>query len=70
MAQGILLVISQGFTETQVLDMSVDKFEIYVKSVTKNEMIQRRQFVIDVASAVGGALGGKGLDTYIESLKV
>lgn len=70
MAQGILSVMSNGFTEVQVLDMSIDKFELYVESVARNEMIQRRQFVVDTASAVGGALGGKGFDKYIESLQV
>jgi hypothetical protein len=70
MAQGILLVMSNGFEEVQVLDMSIDKFELYVESIAKNEMIQRRQFVVDTASAVGGALGGKGFDAYIESLTV
>jgi hypothetical protein len=70
MAQGILLVMSQGFTETDVLDMAIDKFELYVESVAKNEMIQRRQFVVDTASAIGGALGGKGFDEYVESLTV
>jgi hypothetical protein len=70
MAQGILLVMSKGFEEVQVLDMAIDKFELYVEAVAKNEMVQRRQFVVDTASAVGGALGGKGFDAYIESLTV
>jgi hypothetical protein len=70
MAQGILLVMSKGFEEVQVLNMAIDKFELYVEAVAKNEMVQRRQFVVDTASAVGGALGGKGFDAYIESLTV
>ena len=70
MTQGILLLISQGFTETQVLDMAIDKFELYAESVAKNELLKRRQFVIDTASSIGGALGGKGLDDYIDSLTV
>lgn len=68
--EGILLLVGVGFDADEVLyEWPFDKFELFKRAAKRKELESRRAFVEDVASAVGGVLGGKGLNSYLRELK-
>lgn len=60
--------MSLGFTEIQVLDMAIDKFELYLEASINGELLTRKQHVIDTAAAIGGAMGDKAVKDHLDNL--
>ena len=56
-----------GFTEEQVLDMPLDRYKIYLEASQEERRATRRDFVVDVASAINGLFSKKGVQEYIDS---
>ena len=72
---GVVALVSAGFDEDKVLhEWPYDKFELFRKAALRRDIEHRKDFTIDVATAVGGVLGGKNavtghlknLDEFIE----
>ena len=57
-----------GFTEAEVLDMPLNKYNMYIGAAIEVEYTRRRGFVMDVSAAIGTSLTGKGLEDYIKAL--
>ena len=67
---GVVLLAGAGFDYNEVLyRWPYDRFELFKKAAKRRELEQRMAFVADVASAVSGMMGGKGLPKYIEDIK-
>jgi hypothetical protein len=68
--ESVVLLVSQGFDANEILhEWPYDKFELLKKAARRRELTDRKSFVEDVASAVAGVMGGKGLDKYLTDLK-
>lgn len=63
---GIVLLVSHGFAEKDILRMPLDKFALYTESVGRVKRRERAEFVYDVAGAVGGSFSKDGPKKYIE----
>lgn len=48
--------------------MPVNRYQAYMESATRLREQERAEFILDVAQAVAGALGGKGIKEAIEKL--
>lgn len=71
MAQGVLLLVSQNFTEQEVMDMPLDKYHLYLKAHIKNFNIERASYVADTAQSIGVVFSDKpkeALAKYTKSL--
>lgn len=68
MARGVLLLVYRGFSEKDVLDLPLDKFELYLSVASDLEKVERQKYVIDTAGAVGGLFSKKGVSEYLKKL--
>ena len=59
--------MSCGFTEEQVLDMPLDKYELYLRAEREVDFTRRRKVVIDTSAAIGGLFEKDGVVNYINS---
>lgn len=67
---GVVTLVGAGFSEYEVLhEWPYDKFELFRKGAGRKELRDRQAFVTDVANAIGGVFGGKGLSKYIENMQ-
>lgn len=57
-----------GFSESEALDLPVDRFEMYSDSVGRIEAGERRDNLIDLVTAIAGSLTGKGIKEAVKSL--
>lgn len=48
--------------------MPVDRFEEYCGSMMRIEAGERRNYLVDLATAIGGTLTGKGLKEAVKAL--
>lgn len=66
----VVLLAGVGFDYEDVLyNWPYDRFKVFTKAAKRRELEQRMSFVTDVASAIGGAMGGKGLPGYVKDMK-
>jgi hypothetical protein len=63
-----LKLVSEGFSEDEVLDMPLDKVFLYLEAIHKTEASGRQAAVADLVNAIGIAMSGKGFEKYIKSL--
>lgn len=73
---GILLLVSAGFNEQQVVfEWPYDKFTMFVKAAERQKLKDRVDFTVDIAQTMVGVLGGKGtsvkehVDNLTESIE-
>jgi hypothetical protein len=63
-----LTLIGAGFSEEEVLELAIDKFEVYVEQVRKGRLMERAETVIDFAMAASGLFDSKGTKKHVDSL--
>lgn len=61
-------MIRFGLSEEEVLNLPVDKFELYGESAQRIEASERRNNVLDLTTAIAGSLTGKGLKEHFAFL--
>ena len=64
----ILRIVRFGLTEQEVLNLPIDRFEAYAMSTRRIEAGERHDYVVDLVTAVGGVLTGKGIKEHIKLL--
>jgi len=57
-----------GWTEEQVLDMALDKYDMYMRASVEVDMVRRRGVVVDTNAAIGGAFSEKGVAPYLDGV--
>lgn len=66
----VVMLAGVGFSERDVLyEWPYDKFQLFKKAAKRKELETRQEFIADVTSAIGGALGGKGLTKLLDEMK-
>jgi hypothetical protein len=58
-------LIRFGFTESEVLEMPIDRFSLYCEAVGRIRAGERRDEISDTVSAIAGALTGKKIKEHI-----
>jgi len=48
------------------LELPLDLFKVYIKSVNLREVVHRQQYVIDTAMSIATTFSGKGLEEYLQ----
>ena len=64
-----MLLVSYGFNETQILDMSMDKFKLYVSAATYKTLSSRAFYIYDIVAVISGIFGKKNNKTISNQLK-
>jgi hypothetical protein len=54
-----------GWTEEQILDMTLDKYDMYMRASHDVDLSYRRQVVMDTQAAIGGAFSKEGVTEYL-----
>lgn len=62
-------LIRNGWREEDVLEMEMDKFNLYIKHTTKHTHHNRYDFVCDVTASIGGAFSKEGITAYLKHFK-
>lgn len=65
------MLVSQNFTEQEVLDMPLDKYYLYLRACLKNANLDRALYVGDMVSVLGISFSEKpkeALSRYIDSI--
>lgn len=62
-------MIRFGLSEEEVLNLTVDRFELYGASAQRIEASERRNNVLDLVTAIAGSLTGKGLKEHFAYLE-
>lgn len=57
--------MAYGYTEDQVLDMPLDKYQLLVRAAVDLDIARRRNTVMDLSAAVGGLFEKNGVTEYI-----
>ena len=55
----ILILLSAGFTEAQVLEMPLDKFRMYLKAIEFKSVSNRASYIYDIVAVIAGLFGKK-----------
>ena len=58
-----------GFTEVEILNWPIDKYEHYLIALFQVELDKRSAFVQDVMGGIGAALSKDGFKTYSQALE-
>ncbi len=62
--------MGRGFTEQAILDMPLDKVDIYLRGVLRGDAYRRQTAFVDLVNAIGVSFSGKGFSDYVNSLEV
>lgn len=55
----MLILVSAGFPEADVLEMPIDKFRMYLKAIEFNNVSNRASYIMDVVAVIAGLFGKK-----------
>ncbi|MCK5641534.1 MAG: hypothetical protein KAJ19_12095, partial [Gammaproteobacteria bacterium] len=66
----ILLLVRQGFSEKEAINLPMNKFLEYTRSAERMEARARTRYLIDLNAAIAGSLSdAKALDKHLSELK-
>lgn len=65
---GILALVRAGFSEEDILNMTIDKFNLYLNALGRGVTQSRRTSVMDMAGAIAGIFAKDGIEKYLEQL--
>lgn len=68
------MLLSHGHRESEILDYSVEKFNLYIGAAQRREAGGRMTSIVDMSVTIGSVLGGgkhmkKHLDELEDSIK-
>lgn len=55
-------------SEAEVLELPIDKFELYTQAVLRHRKVERMQFAIDVAGGVSAMFSKDGLKKHMKAI--
>lgn len=68
MVDAVSLLIANGHREVDILAYPLEKFEMYLKSISRFSASRRAEGVMDTAVSIASSLTGKGMKEYLEEL--
>jgi len=65
----VLVLVSAGFHESQILNMPLDKFRMYLKAIEFKTVSNRASYIYDIVAVIAGLFGKKDNKIIEKQLK-